>query len=144
MGEALPPAEQPSTLSVHFNHREQVRYRSPVSGEWRNGDNLEALLIEAIDSAEEKVLVAVQELTRPPIARALIAAHQRNVDVRLILENNYSTPWSRQLPSHLTERQRQRWRRFGLQERCCQDEVVAGAPPAALEGVDGCQWRQLR
>ena len=109
IGEALPPAEQPSTLSVHFNHREQVRYRSPISGEWRNGDNLEALLIEAIDSAEEEVLVAVQELTRPPIARALMAAHQRNVDVRLILENNYSTPWSRQLPSHLPERQRQRW-----------------------------------
>ena len=109
IGEALPPAEQPSTLSVHFNHREQVRYRSPVSGRWRNGDNLEALLIEAIDSAEEEVLVAVQELTRPPIARALVAAQQRNVDVRLILENNYSTSWNRQLPSHLPERQRQRW-----------------------------------
>ena len=55
-----------------FNHRRGNRYLSPLTDEWRNGDDLEQLLIENIDSAENSVEMAVQELTLPQVARALI------------------------------------------------------------------------
>ena len=43
---------------------------------------------------------------------ALAAAQQRQVDVRVVLENNYSEPWSQQLASHLPKHQRQRWKQL--------------------------------
>ena len=60
-----------------------------MTGEWRNGDDMDAWLIEAIDGATEEVLVAVQELSLPRVAQALIAAKHRGVLVQVILENNY-------------------------------------------------------
>ena len=66
-------------------------------------------LIEAIDTANEEVLVAVQELSLPRIAQALIAAKQRGIHVAVVLENNYSQAWSEQRPSRLNQRDRQRW-----------------------------------
>ena len=47
-----------------------------------------------IQGADNSLLVAVQELSLPTLARHLIAAHQRGVQVNVVLENNYSTPWS--------------------------------------------------
>ena len=91
-----------------FNHRRGARYRSPLSGDWRDGDDLEQVLLEAIDSAEQSLQLAVQELTLPRIAMALIRAHQRGVAVQIVLENNYSAPWSQQQVSHLPKRERQR------------------------------------
>ena len=38
----------PPGIRVAFNHRGDSRYRSPVSGQWRQGDDLEALLLESI------------------------------------------------------------------------------------------------
>ena len=70
---------------------------------------MEAWLIEAIDGATEEVLVAVQELSLPRIARALIAAQQRGVRVAVVLEHNYRRAWSEQQPSRLNPRERQRW-----------------------------------
>ena len=92
-----------------FNHRRGNRYLSPLTDEWRNGDDLEQLLIESIDSAENSVEMAVQELTLPQVARALIRAHRRGVKVQIVVENSYSTPWSEQQFSHLPKHQRHRW-----------------------------------
>jgi phosphatidylserine/phosphatidylglycerophosphate/cardiolipin synthase-like enzyme len=100
----------PNGIDVGFNHRTGDRYRSPLSGDWRNGDNLEQMLIDAIQSAEEEILVAVQELSLPRIARSLVAASQRGVNVNVILENNYSTPWSQQHELDLSRHGRQRLR----------------------------------
>jgi len=66
--------------------------------------DMEAWLIEAIDGATEEVLVAVQELSLPKIAQALIAAQQRGIRVAVVLENNYSQAWSEQRPSWLNPR----------------------------------------
>ena len=52
---------------------------------------------------------AVQELSAPTIADSLIAARRRGVTIQVILENNYSTPWTEQTPSQLKPHQRQRW-----------------------------------
>lgn len=108
------PAElaMPKQIDVVFNHNPRSRYRSPLTGEWRNGDDLEAWLIEAIDGATKEVLVAVQELSLPKIAQALIAAQQRGIRVAVVLENNYRQAWSEQRPSRLNPRERQRWHRL--------------------------------
>ena len=70
---------------------------------------MEAWLIETIDAANEEVLVAVQELSLPRIAQALIAAQQQGIHVAVVLENSYSRAWSEQRPSRLNQRGRRRW-----------------------------------
>ena len=50
----------PEQIDVVFNHNTRSRYRSPLTGDWRNGDDKEAWLIEAIDGATKEVLVAIQ------------------------------------------------------------------------------------
>ena len=106
------PAEQilplPAGIRVAFNHREGQRYRSPVSGHWRQGDDLEAMVVEAIGEARQEVLVAVQELSLAGVAEALIERHRRGVVVRVVLENTYSTPWSLQHLADLSPHQRHR------------------------------------
>ena len=102
----------PEGIAVGFNHRTGHRYRSPLSGAWRTGDNLEQMLIEAIQSAEEEILVAVQDLSPPRIAQSLVAATGKGVSVKVILENNYSTPWSQQHELDLSRHGRQRLQRL--------------------------------
>jgi phosphatidylserine/phosphatidylglycerophosphate/cardiolipin synthase-like enzyme len=109
VGTAPADLAMPEQIDVVFNHNARSRYRSPLTGDWRNGDDMEAWLIEAIDAANEEVLVAVQELSLPKVAQALIAAQQRGVHVAVVLENNYSQVWSEQRPSRLNQRDRQRW-----------------------------------
>lgn len=98
----------PPGIRVAFNHRGDSRYRSPVSGQWRQGDDLEALLLESIREARVEILVAVQELSLPAVAEALAERHRRGVRVRVVLENLYSTPWSQQHPVDLPPHQRHR------------------------------------
>lgn len=52
-------------------------------------DNLEAAIVDFIGRARETLEVAVQELESEPIARALIEAVARDVDVRVVLEEDY-------------------------------------------------------
>ncbi len=98
----------PPGIRVAFNHRGDGRYRSPISGQWRQGDDLEALLLESIREARQEILVAVQELSLPAVAEALAERHRRGVRVRVVLENLYSSPWSQQHPVDLPPHQRQR------------------------------------
>ncbi len=102
-GLPLPPG-----IQVAFNHRGESRYRSPVSGRWRQGDDLEALLIASIAEARQEILVAVQELSLSQVAEALVAAQGRGVRVAVVLENTYAQPWSQQHPADLTPHQRLR------------------------------------
>jgi phosphatidylserine/phosphatidylglycerophosphate/cardiolipin synthase-like enzyme len=98
----------PTGIRVAFNHHAGSRYRSPVSGNWRQGDDLEAMLLVAIGEARQELLVAVQDLALPRVAEALVRRHRHGVRVRVVLENTYATPWSRQHPADLTPRQRHR------------------------------------
>ncbi|MCB4412355.1 phosphatidylserine/phosphatidylglycerophosphate/cardiolipin synthase family protein [Synechococcus sp. MU1611] len=109
VGTAPADLAMPEQIDVVFNHNARSRYRSPLTGDWRNGDDMEAWLIAAINAAHEEVLLAVQELSLPKVAQALIAAQQRGVHVAVVLENNYSQAWSEQRPSRLNQRDRQRW-----------------------------------
>ena len=122
----------PELIEVVFNHNDTSRYRSPLTGAWRNGDDLEGWLVAAIDGANEEVLVAVQELSLPRIARALIAAQQRGVRVAVVLENNYSHAWSEQRPSRLNQRERRRWHQ--LNRLADSDGDGTTSPAEALQG----------
>ena len=101
-------APMPTGITVAFNHRADRRYRSPVSGRWRQGDDLEAMLLEAIRAARSEVLVAVQELSLPRLAEALVERRRRGVRVKVVLENTYSAPWSEQHAADLSPHQRRR------------------------------------
>jgi phosphatidylserine/phosphatidylglycerophosphate/cardiolipin synthase-like enzyme len=94
--EGAPAADLPLPpgIQVAFNQRANQRYRSPISGHWRQGDDLEALILTAIQGAQREILVAVQELSLPRVAEALVAAQRRGLRVAVVLENTYSTPWS--------------------------------------------------
>ena len=132
VGAAPADLAQPEGIEVLFNHRDGRRYRSPLTGSWRNGDDLEQALVDAIDAAESEVLVAIQQLTLPRIAKALIAAQQRGATVHVVLENTYSTPWSRQLPVHLPEHQRRQWQQLNRLADRNQDGVTT--PEEAANG----------
>ena len=105
-----PPDELPLPpgFAVAFNHRADHHYRSPISQQQRAGDDLEAMLLAAIDSAKTEVLVAVQELSLPRLAEALVAKQRQGVQVRVVLENTYSTPWSQEHAADLSPHLRQR------------------------------------
>ena len=107
-----PEVPQAAGIEVLFNQRRGQTYTSPLTGKKRKGDNLEQALIEAIASARSEVLVAVQELTLPRIAQALIERHQAGVKVRVVLEHQYRQPWSLQHPAGLEPHAQQRLRRL--------------------------------
>jgi len=110
--EQAPELEQHPQIRAAFNQREDRGYISPISRQWRAGEDLEALLIEAIRSAESEILVAVQELSLPAIAQALVEQHRRGIPVKVVLENLYSQPWSSQHEAELSPHQRQRHRQL--------------------------------
>jgi phosphatidylserine/phosphatidylglycerophosphate/cardiolipin synthase-like enzyme len=93
----------PAGIEVAFNHRVTARYRSPINGQWRQGDDLEALVLQSIERAQRQILVAVQELSLPRVAEALVRRRRQGLDVRVVLENTYSLqhvlePAARQRP----------------------------------------------
>ena len=108
--EGRPPAPLPlpEGVEVAFNHRTSARYRSPINGEWRQGDDLEAFVLQSIEGARQQILVAVQELSLPKVAEALVRKRRQGLDVRVVLENTYSTPWSQQHDADLTPHLRRR------------------------------------
>ena len=111
------PLEQDSFVQVYFNRNQAkgANYTEPYRQLTRPGDNLEQIIIDAINSAQSTVDVAVQEFRLPKIAQALAERHQAGVRVRVILENNYSRPLSdltQTEVNQLDERERNRYSEF--------------------------------
>jgi phosphatidylserine/phosphatidylglycerophosphate/cardiolipin synthase-like enzyme len=73
----LPPAPQPTpiTLSVYFSPK---------------GGATEAT-VQELDNAKTSILVQAYSFTSAPIAKALVAAHQRGVKVEVILDKSHLT-----------------------------------------------------
>jgi phosphatidylserine/phosphatidylglycerophosphate/cardiolipin synthase-like enzyme len=55
----------------------------PVFAPW---DDIEARLVEVIDGARQQVLVQAYLLTNKKIARSLVAAHRRGIDVQVLAD----------------------------------------------------------
>jgi phosphatidylserine/phosphatidylglycerophosphate/cardiolipin synthase-like enzyme len=81
-------------IQVFMNQNPANRYTDPYRNITREGDNLEQVLIDTIGQAKQTIDLAIQELRLPNLAQALVDAQNRGVRVRLILENQYSRPWS--------------------------------------------------
>ncbi|MFG6097664.1 phospholipase D-like domain-containing protein [Leptothoe sp. ISB3NOV94-8A] len=88
------PLPQDPYVQVFFNQAETHRYKDPYRQIRRSGENLEQVLLDAIDQANISVDVAVQELNLPYVANALINKAQAGIAVRVILDNQYSEGWS--------------------------------------------------
>ena len=78
------------SFEVYFNQTDLNSYKDPYRNIWKQGDNLEAIIIEEILAAKKSIVVAVQELRLPGIAQALIAKQKAGVDVRVVIENKYN------------------------------------------------------
>jgi len=111
----VPPLPQHPNIQVFFNQNQAARYTDPYRNIERLGDNLEKVLIDNVNKAKISLDIAIQELRLPNIARAIIDAKLRGVNVRLILENNYSRAWSEVTPAQVEKmnvRDRDRYKEF--------------------------------
>jgi len=105
------PIAQSGPVQAFFNQNQAAQYRDPYRQFDRAGDDLEAKLVELIRSARSTVELAVFELRLPAVAAALIDRHQAGLQVRVIIDNNNSRPWSDYSPTELAamdERERSR------------------------------------
>ena len=103
-------------IQVYFNHRsDNSSYLDPYRNIERSGDNLESIIVEAIAKANSTIDLAVQELNLPLVATALAKSHRSGVQVRVILDNNYSRSLSELKPAEiarLNQRDRQKYRQL--------------------------------
>lgn len=88
----LSPLPQDPHIYAYFNQSQASVYTDPYRHITRYGDDLERVMITAIESAQSSIEVAVQEFTLPNLAIALGQRQAAGVQVRVVLENNYSTP----------------------------------------------------
>ena len=111
----LQPLPQDPFVEVYFNHSQAAEYIEPYRNQRRAGDNLEQVIVDAIASANSTIDIAVQEFRLPQIAQALADRKKAGVNVRVILENNYSRPFSSLTAAEvekLPERERSRYLEF--------------------------------
>ena len=65
--------------------------KGTVQAAFTPDDDIEGLLADAIDQAREQVLVQAYLLSNKAITHALLAAHQRGVDVRVLADREQMT-----------------------------------------------------
>ncbi|MGA1411729.1 MAG: phospholipase D-like domain-containing protein, partial [Prochlorotrichaceae cyanobacterium] len=86
----LPPLPQDPLIQVYFNHSQASEYQEPYRQINRSGDDLEALVVDAIESAQSNIAVAVQEIRLPRVAKALLDQHRAGIQVQIIIEDTYN------------------------------------------------------
>lgn len=98
----LPPLPQDSAIQVYFNHNQArgKEYLEPYRNIVRYGDNLEAVIIEQINSAKTSLDIAVQEINLSQLARAIVAKKKEGIRVRMVIENNYNLPLNKLNNNH--------------------------------------------
>ncbi len=111
----IPALPQHPNIQVFFNQNQAARYTDPYRKIERLGDNLERVMIDNVSNSKVSLDIAVQELRLPNIAKSIVEAKLRGVNVRLILENNYSRAWSEYTPEQvekLNPHDRERYKEF--------------------------------
>jgi competence ComEA-like helix-hairpin-helix protein len=107
----LPPLPQDPAIQAYFNHNEAkgAEYREPYRDLLRSGDNLEQVLIDAVNGAQNTIDVAVQEFRLPELAKTLVRQQQKGIRVRVLIENDYRQPVSQITP--------EQWQKMERRER---------------------------
>jgi competence ComEA-like helix-hairpin-helix protein len=111
----LAPLPQDPLIQVYFNNSQSSEYKETYRQQTRLGDDLEKQIVDTISQAKSSVDVAIQELRLPKVAQILAAKHKSGVKVRLILESNYSRPWSSFTSTEIAKlgkREQQRYQEF--------------------------------
>jgi phosphatidylserine/phosphatidylglycerophosphate/cardiolipin synthase-like enzyme len=111
----LPSLPQDESIQVYFNHDRSKNFTELYRQKSRQGTDLGAKLIAAIESAQSSIEIAVQEFQLPHIAQALAAKSQAGIKVRVILEHNYSRSWSELTATEiegLTAREREHYQEY--------------------------------
>jgi competence ComEA-like helix-hairpin-helix protein len=111
----LSPLPQDPLIQVYFNHSQTSEYQETYRQQNRLGDDLEKQIIDVISQSQSTIDIAIQELRLPKIAQALAEQQKSGVKVRLILENNYSRPWSSLTTAEiqkLEKREQERYNEF--------------------------------
>ena len=108
---------QDKYIQVYFNHRDTGKqtYTDSYRNVSRTGDNLEAIIIEAIEQAESTIDLAVQELQLPGIANALAKQAAKGIKIKVILDNKYSRAVSDFTASEINKlpaRERDRYQQY--------------------------------
>lgn len=88
----LDPLPQDPYIQAYFNHNQAAVYTDPYRKITRHGDDLEQVVVDAIATAQTSIDVAVHEFSLPGIAHALADRQAAGVEVRVVVENTYSTP----------------------------------------------------
>lgn len=83
----LPPTEPPDSLTIFFT--------DPLAG---GSGGAEDALVEAVNGARQSVEIAVYNISLDSLARALVLAKERGVQVRLVME---SEAMDRRVPEQL-------------------------------------------
>lgn len=142
----LPALPQDPLIQVYFNQAQSARYADSYRQQLRLGDDLEQVVIEAIQSAHSSIDIAVQELNLPGIALALAERHRAGVSVRLILENRYSRSPSRLSSSdvaQLDQREQQKYQEWLRLVDANQDGQLAMAELASRDALTILQAAQV-
>jgi phosphatidylserine/phosphatidylglycerophosphate/cardiolipin synthase-like enzyme len=67
-------------------HSQPIAAQGTLQAAFAPWDDIEGLIVSAIDGAKKQVLVQAYLLTSKKIAAPLIAAHRRGIDVRVLLD----------------------------------------------------------
>lgn len=111
----VPALPQDPLIQVYLNHNPAATFQEVYRSTTRPGDDLEQIVIDAIQSSRGSLEVAVQELRLPRVAEAIAERHRAGVRVRVILDNIYSRPWSTlstQEVNQLKSREQERYQAF--------------------------------
>jgi phosphatidylserine/phosphatidylglycerophosphate/cardiolipin synthase-like enzyme len=132
------PLPQDPLIQAYFNHVQSASYTEPYRQQQRLGEDLEAVVVEAIASAQSSLQVAVHELNLPHVAQALAERKRAGVAVRVIVENTYSRPMSSVTPQELAgmeSRDRQKYQEFVQLVDQNQDGELAAAEVAERDAL---------
>lgn len=103
---------QDDRIQVYMNQNVNVQFTEPYRKITRSGDNLEQVILDAINQAKSTIDVAVQEFRLPNIAKALRDRASQGVKVRVILEQSYSRPYSSYTKSEIAELEKREQQRY--------------------------------
>jgi phosphatidylserine/phosphatidylglycerophosphate/cardiolipin synthase-like enzyme len=99
----LDPLPQDPYIRAYFNQNQAATYTDPYRQITRHGDDLEQVIIDAIATAQVSIDIAVHEFSLPGIAHALAERRAAGVEVRVVVENTYSTPMAQRNPGAIAQ-----------------------------------------
>ena len=142
----LEPLPQDPLIQVYFNNSQSSKYTEAYRQKSRFGDDLEKQIVDTISQAKSTIDIAVQELRLPKVAQILAEKQKSGVKVRLILEHNYSRPWSSFTSAeiaNLEKREQERYQDFRKFVDINKDDQITSAEISQRDSLAIVQDAQI-